>query len=164
MCEEINVFQSFKKLFNSCNLQYMFVGQLWGNNYGVYFLQYSIYNQIGLMWKVCKNSKARKPTLVCNATNNGTWWLRKIPKFIKRVATRWGLSRQPIDLMDKPNVLTRKASGGAFVIMVLLNWLKKSKCNSKFKYDIIDNNWVDINLLIFIITMNFEKKKEFTSY
>jgi hypothetical protein len=113
MCEEINVSQSFKELFDSYNLQYMFVGQLWGNNYGAYFVQDSINNQIGLKWKVCKNSKACKPTLFCNVTNNGTWWLGKIQKIIKRVATRWGLSRQPIDLMNKPNVLTRKASGGA---------------------------------------------------
>jgi hypothetical protein len=48
--------------------------------------------------------------------------------------------------------------------MVLLNWFNKSKGNSKFKYDTIDNNWVDINLLIFIINMNYERKKEFTSY
>jgi len=39
----------------------------------------------------------------------------------RRVGNRWGLSRKPIDLMNKPNVTTKKTIGGC-IIMVLLKW------------------------------------------
>ncbi len=44
--------------------------------------------------------------------------------------------------------------------MVLLNWFNKSRGNRKFKYDVIDTNWVDVNSIIFIVTMNYEKEKD----
>jgi len=60
--------------------------------------------------------------------------------------------------MNKPNAITNKIIGG-FVIMVLLNWFSKSHGNLKFKYDVIDINWVDVDSIMFIFTMNYEKEK-----
>ncbi len=61
--------------------------------------------------------------------------------------------------MNKPNVITKKTIGG-LVIMVLLNWFSKSHGNFKFKYDVIDTNWVDVDFIISTITMNYEKEKK----
>jgi len=62
----------------------------------------------------------------------------------RKTRNRWGLSRQPIDLINKLNVVTKKTIRG-HVIMVLLNWFNKSHGNIKFKYDLIDINWVDVD-------------------
>jgi hypothetical protein len=43
--------------------------------------------------------------------------------------------------------------------MVLLNWFNKHCGNFKFKYDVNDTNWVDIDSNISIVTMNYEKEK-----
>jgi hypothetical protein len=73
------------------------------------------------------------------------------PNHVSRI--KWGLSKQPIDLMNNLNVTTRKASGD-LIIMVLLKWFSKSQGNFKFNYDTTNINWMDINLIISIITMN----------
>jgi hypothetical protein len=44
--------------------------------------------------------------------------------------------------------------------MVLLNWFSKSCGNLKFKYDVIDTNWVDVDSIISIVNMNYEKEKD----
>jgi hypothetical protein len=44
--------------------------------------------------------------------------------------------------------------------MVLLNRFRKSPGNFKFKYDIIDTNWVDVDSIICVINMNYEKEKD----
>jgi hypothetical protein len=43
--------------------------------------------------------------------------------------------------------------------MLLLKWFSKSNGNLKFKYDVIDTNWVDVASIISIVTMNYEKEK-----
>jgi hypothetical protein len=60
--------------------------------------------------------------------------------------------------MNKPNAVTKKPIGG-LVIMVLLNWFSKSHGNLKFKYDVIDTNWMDVDSIISIVTMNYENEK-----
>jgi hypothetical protein len=61
--------------------------------------------------------------------------------------------------MNKFNAITKKTIKG-LVIMVLLNWFNKSCGNFKFKYDVIDTNWVDVDSIISPITMNYEKEKK----
>jgi hypothetical protein len=51
------------------------------------------------------------------------------------------------------------SSIGGLVIVVLLNWFSKLCGNLKFKYDVIDTNWVNVNSIIFIVDMNYEKEK-----
>ncbi len=60
--------------------------------------------------------------------------------------------------MNKPNAKANNISEG-LIIMVLLNQFSKSRDNLKFKYDVIDINWVDIDSIIFTTTMNYEKEK-----
>ncbi len=58
--------------------------------------------------------------------------------------------------MNKLNAMAKKTIGDPN-IMVLLNQFNKSCGNLKFKYDVIDINWV--NSIISTITMNYEKEK-----
>jgi hypothetical protein len=41
--------------------------------------------------------------------------------------------------------------------MVLMNYFSKSKGHLKFKYDVTDNKWIDINLIIILVTMTYDK-------
>jgi hypothetical protein len=43
---------------------------------------------------------------------------------------------------------------------VFLNWFNKSNGNLKFKYDVIDIDWMDVNSIISTIIMNYEKEKD----
>jgi hypothetical protein len=61
--------------------------------------------------------------------------------------------------MNKPNVITKKPIGG-LIIMVLLNWFSKSCGKLKFKYDVIDTNWVNVDSTVSTIIMNYEKEKD----
>jgi hypothetical protein len=58
--------------------------------------------------------------------------------------------------MDKSNVVANNIIGDP-IIMVLLNWFNKYCGNFKFKDDVNDTNWVDIDSIISTITMNKEK-------
>jgi hypothetical protein len=101
--------------------------------------------KLGLV-HLSERSRVGKPIRICNGTNNGTWWLRRVQRIRRRIKNRCGLSRQPIDLMNKLNAIIEKIITGP-IIMVVLNWFSKSHGNFKFKYDVIDTNWVGVDLL-----------------
>ncbi len=61
--------------------------------------------------------------------------------------------------MNKSNVVANNITGGP-ITMVLLNWFNNFCGNFKYKYDVIDTNWVDIDSIISIVTMNYEKEKD----
>ncbi len=66
-------------------------------------------------------------------------------------------------LMNKSNVVANNITRGP-ITMVLLNWFNNFCGNFKFKYDVIDTNWVDIDSIISIFTMNYEKEKKNIGY
>jgi hypothetical protein len=61
--------------------------------------------------------------------------------------------------MNKPNIVANNITQ-APIITVLLNWFNKSCGNFKFNIDVNDTNWVDIDSIISIVTMNYEKEKD----
>jgi hypothetical protein len=54
----------------------------------------------------------------------------------RKVGSRWGISRQPIDLLNRGGGTSN--IHGSTQIQVLLNWFSKARVNLKFKYDISD--------------------------
>ncbi len=62
--------------------------------------------------------------------------------------------------MNKFNVIAMKVGEG-LVIMVLLNLFSKLEGNFEFKYYTTNTNWVYINLVMFTIIKNHEKKKTY---
>ena len=72
----------------------------------------------------------------------------------RRVGTKWGLSRQPIDLMNRP-VRTNKKGFSSPSTMVLLNWFSKAPGHLKFKYDHSDNKWIDVDSVIATVTFTY---------
>jgi hypothetical protein len=63
-----------------------------GNDCGVYFV-HDDNNQASSRKQVGNHSKFGKPVHIYNATSNGTWWLGRVQRIMRRVGNRWGFSR-----------------------------------------------------------------------
>jgi hypothetical protein len=65
----------------------------------------------------------------------------------RKVGNKWGISHQPIDLLNKITT----------TIMVLMNYFFSYRRHLKFKCDAINSKWIDINSVITLITMTYHK-------
>lgn len=76
-----------------------------GSDCGVLFVQNSNLNQSS----VVKAAQTRHrgcaqrghPTAVSSGVDVGSWWLGRVEKFRRRVGNKWGLCRNPVDLMSR---------------------------------------------------------------
>jgi hypothetical protein len=93
------------------------------------------------------------PSSVPVATSSGTWWLDRVQKMRRNVGSRWGISRQPIDLLNRGGGISN--SHGSTQIQVLLNWISKARVNLKFKYDVRNSQWIDVDSIISIVTLSY---------
>jgi hypothetical protein len=65
-------------------------------------------SQTRVVESVAKAAKSRSrmgrlggPSSVLVATSSSTWWLGRVQKMRCKVGSRWGISQQPIDLLNK---------------------------------------------------------------
>jgi hypothetical protein len=72
------------------------------------------------------------PSSVPVAASSGTWWLGRVQKMRRKVGSRWGISRQPVDLLNRGGGTSN--THGSTQIQVLLNWFSKARVNLKFNY------------------------------
>jgi hypothetical protein len=40
------------------------------------------------------------PTIIFNAIEKGTWYIGRVQRIRRRVGKKWGISRQPVDLLN----------------------------------------------------------------
>ena len=99
------------------------------------------------------SSRAGQPTPVTAGGDFGTWWLGRVQKMRRRVGKTWGLCRNPVDLN------ARKAAGvqvnSSSSIQLMLNWFKFAPRRNKFKYDVTDTQWIDIDSVICIVALTY---------
>jgi hypothetical protein len=57
-------------------------------------------------------------------------------------------------MLNMPCASGKKVSSGP-TIEVLLNWFSKHAGRNKFKYDVTDSQWIDLDSIISTITLNF---------
>jgi hypothetical protein len=111
-----------------------------GSDCGVFFVE-SQSRVVGLAAKAAKNrsrmGRLGGPSSVPVAASSGTWWLDRVQKMRRKVGSRWGISRQPIDLLNRGGGTSN--SHGSTQIQVLLNWFSKVRVKLKFKYDVSDS-------------------------
>jgi hypothetical protein len=69
------------------------------------------------------------------------------------VGFRWGISWQPIDLLNRGGGTSN--SHGSTQIQVLLNWFSKARVNLKFKYDVSDSQWIDMESIISTVILSY---------
>jgi hypothetical protein len=93
------------------------------------------------------------PHSVPVAASSGTWWLGRVQKMRHKVGSRWGISQQPIDLLNRGGGTSN--SHGSTQIQVLLNWFPKARVHLKFKYNGSDSQWIDVDSIISTITLSY---------
>ena len=76
----------------------------------------------------------------------------------RRLGTKWGVSRNPIDLMNRS---TYKKGGSVPSMQVMLNWFSKGQRQNKFKYNAIDTQWIAVNSIISTATLELMRLLEF---
>jgi hypothetical protein len=69
------------------------------------------------------------------------------------VGSRCRISRQPVDLLNRGGGTSN--SHGSTQIQVLLNWLSNAHVNLKFKYDVSDSQWIDVDSIISTVTLSY---------
>ena len=99
------------------------------------------------------NARVGCPTVVTSGLDIGTWWLGRVQKMQRRVGKTWGLCRNPIDLMA--HTLTCKKVSSSPCIQIMLNWFKSAPGKNKYKYDVADTQWIDIESVICTIALSF---------
>jgi hypothetical protein len=93
------------------------------------------------------------PNSILVAASSDIWWLGRVQKMRGKVGSRWGISRQPIDLLNRGGGTSN--SDGSTQIQVLLNWFSKARVNLKFKYDVNDLQWIDVDSIISTVTLSY---------
>ena len=82
------------------------------------------------------SAKVGRPTAVSGGVDIGTWWLGRVQKIRRKLGTKWGLCRNPVDLFSQ-NTVGKKVSSSQN-IQIMLNWFKSAPGRNKFKYDVTD--------------------------
>ena len=67
-----------------------------------------------------------------------------------------GTGRNPIDLMVQKARGKKVSSTSSFQIM--LNWFKNAPGRNKFKYDVTDTQWIDIDSVICTVALSFNSR------
>lgn len=131
-----------------------------GSDCGVLFVQNSNLNQSS----VVKAAQTRHrgcaqrghPTAVSSGVDVGSWWLGRVQKIRRRVGNKWGLCRNPVDLMSR-TAAGKKVSPGPS-IEIMLNWFKRMPGRNKFKYEVTDTQWIDIDSVISTVALSFNSR------
>ena len=89
----------------------------------------------------------------------GTWWMGREQKIRRRVGKTWGLCRNLIDLMAYTSAGKKVSSSPS--IQIMLNWFKSVCGRNKYKYDVTNTQWIDIESMICIIALSFNSNNNF---
>jgi hypothetical protein len=126
------------------------------SDYAIYMMQRSTTRGSSVLRAAGKRGQLRKnvagPSNIYNGIDEGCWWLGRVQKIRRKIGSRWGNSKVPVDLMNRP-VGRNSATGPTY--QVRLNWFSKSSGNLKFKYDHSDCKWVDVDSIISTVTLTF---------
>lgn len=55
----------------------------------------------------------------------GFYWIRRVLKMQTKIGSKWGISRQLVDLLNKPSTNGKKFRPNCNILMVLLYWFSK---------------------------------------
>ena len=86
--------------------------------------------------------------------DEGKWMLGRVQKIKRRSRTKWGLSRQPIDIQNKPHVKYGKREYPKPTLMVLLQWFISAPWRFKFEYEHKDCFYIDVEVIISMVTLS----------
>lgn len=133
-----------------------------GSDCGVLFMQS---RTLGQSFRViaapkrngCATRVGRTPVVTARV-DIGTWWLGRVQKMQRRVGKTWGLCRNPVNLMAQTTAGKKVSSSPS--IQVMLNWFKSAPGRNKYKYDVTDTRWIDIESVICIVALSFNSSNK----
>ena len=82
----------------------------------------------------------------------------------RKVGTRWGNGRHPIDLFNREVNKGKKLNFAGSCFMVYLNYFRQVSGHFKFKYDHSNSIWVDVDYIICTVTMSFDVERMSLSF
>lgn len=132
-----------------------------GSDCGVLFLQSANLNVSSTVKVVqkrrrCGGQRLGSPSVVTKGADVGSWWLGRVQKIQRKVGSKWGLCRYPIDLLNRTTTCKKVSSGPT--VEILLNWFKRAPGRNKFKYDATDTQWIDVDSVISTIALSFNNR------
>ncbi len=125
-----------------------------GSDCGVFFVQNTNIRLSSTVKATRQRNKGKRISLgevgsITKGVDKGSWWIGRVERFRKKVNGKWGLSRDPIDLHNRPTT-----SDGC--VQIWLSWFDKVKGKNKFKYNISDCQWIDINSIICTVNLTYD--------
>jgi hypothetical protein len=102
----------------------------------------------------CNSAHVGHPIVVTVGPDIGTWWLGRVQKMRRLVGKTWRLCRNHVDLMTHTSVGKKGSSSPS--IQIMLNWFKSVSGRNKYKYDVTDTQWIDIESVICIMALSFK--------
>jgi len=84
----------------------------------------------------------------------GSFYIGQVQKMRRLYEKKWGPCRQLIDLQARLVQHDKKASPTP-TTQILLNWFSKVPRHLKFKYNLTNCEWIDIDIVISTVTMSY---------
>ena len=94
---------------------------------------------------------------VTTGADKGSWWIGRVQKIRRSYGTKWCPSCNPIDLFNRATTTGKKVSG-APTTQVMFNWFSKGMGRNKYKYDVTDTQWIDVDCIISSIALTFDSR------
>lgn len=101
-----------------------------------------------------RKRKRGRPAVVNSGANKGIFYIGRVQKMRMKVGNKWGICRQPIDLMKRA-VQNGNRGSVTPTAMVYFHWFKKVGGRNKYKYDESDCLWVDIDAVISTVSLSY---------
>jgi len=95
-----------------------------------------------------------RPATINSGLTNGMFYIGRVQKMRTRVGTKWGICRQPIDLMKRA---VQNGNKGSILpcAMVYLHWFQKYPGHNKYKYVESDCIWIDVDAIISTVSLSY---------
>ena len=124
-----------------------------GSDVGVYFKDERSNVRSSSVRGAGKRKRGRTARIT-SGVDNGIFCVGRVQKIRVKVGTKWGICRQPLDLMKRA---VQNSSRGTVlpIAMVYLHWFKKQPRVNKYKYDESDCIWVDVDVVISIVSLHY---------
>ena len=87
---------------------------------GVYFVTSDVKKSNARNKKKYSTKRTGRPTEIEKGKNGGSYYRKRVQRIRKRIGTKWGISHQSIDLLNRPNVVAKKASEGLVIWSYLI--------------------------------------------
>ena len=100
-----------------------------------------------------KRTRGRHATINSRLTN-GMFYVGKVQKMRMKVGSKWGICRQPIDLMKRA---VQNGNRGSILptTMVYLHWFQKHPSYNKYRYVESDCVYFDVDAIISTVSLSY---------